>query len=300
VPKGWSAETQKPLGEGLPTAKLKNDTDVLLITLISPNETSLKSQDQMDQFLREQAKPFEQASVEGKTTVLHESSSHLLCSYANYTDKALVGKPVIPENWKYTTMGFAKLGTSLVHFTYFTNEGKNLANGTGVSVIKTLRLTSSAKEAQASSFFCELREHQVNITVPEIPAMTLAEHPLRKSIPYLKYMGSEGPYNASIITPTIDRGMSSLEFADARVKQRNGDVLGKFLFDSYLWRNKHTWINEATGLRMKEVVGISETMSNEITTFEAIRSTNPAGNLPEFQVRNRVCTHCLFQQRAAD
>ncbi len=218
VPKGWAVvPPERALGP-LPTIKFQHGADVLLLTLIAHNAASFTSQEQLDRFLVAQVRPIAEGSVEGKTTVQHLKSSHLLCSYATHTDKSLVGKPVVKDSWMYATTGFVKVGTSLLHFTHFTNERKSVDNGLGLNVIRTLR-AAAVEHAQGASFSCELKELQVSVSVPEIPAVALAEHPLRELRPHLRYAGSEGPYNVSVLAPTIDRGMSSLEFADARVKQ---------------------------------------------------------------------------------
>ena len=218
-PDGWSTDTKMSAEDPLPTVTLRHGTDALAMTLISQEAESLETQEQLDQFLKQQARPIEQGSVEGRTTAQHLGSvPGLLCSYASHTDKALVNRPATPDNWKYTTMGFARAGNSLLHFTYFTNDRRNLTNGKPLAIIKTLRLQSVAS-TKATFFSLDLPENGVRISVPEIPQIVMQPHPLRKSHPHLRHQGSELSYNLSIITPTIDQGMTAAEFADARVKQ---------------------------------------------------------------------------------
>jgi len=218
LPPGWSVKSGQMLNASLPSVTLKDDHDALAITLLVRDAPMLQSQEQLDQFLKRGAKQLEEGSVEGKTTILHLTSPYLLCSYANHTDKKLINKLTQPDNWKYTTLGFIKINSSLLYFTYFTNSQEKWKKGVGLDIIKTFRSGSEEKPI-ASSFSYDLKEHKVTISVPEMPQMKLVDHPLQKSQPHLRYMGSSAPYNVSILTPTIDNGMSALEFADSRMKQ---------------------------------------------------------------------------------
>jgi hypothetical protein len=218
LPAGWSVKSEQMLNGSLPSVTLKNDHDALAITMLATDAPMLQSQEQLDQFLKRGARQLEEGSVEGKTTILHLASPHLMCSYANHTDKKLVNTPIPPDNWKYTTLGFVKINSSLLYFTYFTNSQEKWEKGEGLDIIKTFR-SGSAETAITGSFSYALKDHKVTISVPEIPQIKLADHPLQKSQPHLRYTGSSAPYHVSVLTPTIDKGMSSLEFADFRIKQ---------------------------------------------------------------------------------
>jgi hypothetical protein len=217
LPAGWSVKSDLMNGS-LPSVLLKDDHDALAITMLAKDVPMLQSHEQLDHFLKMSAGPIEEGSVEGKTTILHLTSPHLLCSYANHTDKKLVNRPIQPDNWKYTTLGFIKINSSLLHFTYFTNSQEKWKKGSGLDIIKTFRPGSEEKSI-TGSFSYALKDHKVTISVPEIPQIKLADHPLQKSQPHLRYMGSSAPYSVSILTPTIDKGMSAHEFAGSRIKQ---------------------------------------------------------------------------------
>lgn len=62
-----------------------------------------------------------------------------------------------------------------------------------------------------------LKDPRVRITIPELPDINMEKHPLSDSKPHLRLMGSLDGYTASIITPTADTGMTSLECASSRI-----------------------------------------------------------------------------------
>lgn len=56
------------------------------------------------------------------------------------------------------------------------------------------------------------------VTIPGIPIISMGPHPMRGTHPHLRYMGSQGPYTVSIITPGAERGMTALQCAGATVR----------------------------------------------------------------------------------
>jgi hypothetical protein len=72
--------------------------------------------------------------------------------------------------------------------------------------------------ARADEFAFEVTAPHFKITIPDFPALRMDPHPMQGSHPHLRYMGSEGPYSLSIITPTSAPGMTALECASATVR----------------------------------------------------------------------------------
>jgi len=70
----------------------------------------------------------------------------------------------------------------------------------------------------AADFAFEVDGPKFRVTLPGIPPMKMATHPLNASQPHLRYLGSDGPYTVSVITPTAAAGMSALECASATVR----------------------------------------------------------------------------------
>lgn len=68
----------------------------------------------------------------------------------------------------------------------------------------------------AEGFDFEMDNPHVRITIPGLPEIKMGPHPLQGQKPYLCYMGYDGHYVMSIMVPTVDKGMTSKEFASSR------------------------------------------------------------------------------------
>ncbi len=53
------------------------------------------------------------------------------------------------------------------------------------------------------------------ISIPALPQMKMEAHPLQGAQPHLRFLGSDGPYTISILTPTGDAGMTPLDCANS-------------------------------------------------------------------------------------
>jgi TPR repeat protein len=74
------------------------------------------------------------------------------------------------------------------------------------------------QENTSDHFVFELADPKFSVTIPHIPAIKMAVHPGHDSKPHLRYLGSQGPYTVSILTPTADAGMTARECAQSEFK----------------------------------------------------------------------------------
>ncbi|MBI2336496.1 MAG: hypothetical protein HYU97_07020 [Deltaproteobacteria bacterium] len=102
---------------------------------------------------------------------------------------------------------------------------KNLKNLI-LRVLFVLLLMADSSSVFAESFSFEITNPKVKISIPELPKIVMKPHLLSKTRPHLRYQGSSGSYDLSIITPTADTGMTPLECAQSTihdiVKRRYG------------------------------------------------------------------------------
>jgi len=87
-----------------------------------------------------------------------------------------------------------------------------------IVAVGTALAVASSPGASADEFVFEVEAPHFKITIPNFPPLHMEPHPLQVSHPHLRYMGSDGPYSLSIITPTSAPGMSALECASATVR----------------------------------------------------------------------------------
>ena len=91
--------------------------------------------------------------------------------------------------------------------------------------VKTALLVAAAgigwaanSAVMAADFSFHVAEPSFTVTLPGIPQMNMAPHPLNASKPHLRYLGSEGAYTVSILTPTADAGMTALQCASSMIR----------------------------------------------------------------------------------
>lgn len=96
--------------------------------------------------------------------------------------------------------------------------------------------------ATPDTFVFEVSNPHFRITVPDLPLVKMKTHPLHKKQPHLQYMGSSGPYNISVITPTADPGMTAM---DCAVSISRSVTTENQLLESQVYRgqaNDHTFV----------------------------------------------------------
>jgi hypothetical protein len=79
-------------------------------------------------------------------------------------------------------------------------------------------LLLAAHAAAAQDFVFEVDAPKFKVTLPGIPPMKLEKHPLNAEQPHLRFLGSEGPYTVSVVTPKAAAGRTPLECASATVR----------------------------------------------------------------------------------
>jgi hypothetical protein len=72
--------------------------------------------------------------------------------------------------------------------------------------------------SRAEDFVFEVAAPKFRVTLPNIPPIKMETHPLNAKQPHLRYLGSQGPYTVSVITPSAAQGMTALECASATVR----------------------------------------------------------------------------------
>jgi len=73
----------------------------------------------------------------------------------------------------------------------------------------------SASLPAADEFTFEVDAPKFRITIPDIPPIPMKPHPMQATHPHLRYLGADGAYSVSVITPGAAAGMSALECAAA-------------------------------------------------------------------------------------
>lgn len=63
----------------------------------------------------------------------------------------------------------------------------------------------------------DVRDPAFHVVLPSVPAMPMEAHPLSKTSPHLRLMGSQGPFTVSVLTPTADTGMTPADCASSTV-----------------------------------------------------------------------------------
>jgi hypothetical protein len=79
-------------------------------------------------------------------------------------------------------------------------------------------LLAAGAPVRADDFAFEVDAPRFRVTLPGVPPLKMATHPLHAKQPHLRYLGSQGPYTVSIVTPAAQAGMTPLECASATVR----------------------------------------------------------------------------------
>jgi hypothetical protein len=86
------------------------------------------------------------------------------------------------------------------------------------SLVCALPLLLASFCCQAGDFAFEVAAPKFRVSIPGVPPMKMETHPQHAAQPHLRYLGSQGPYTVSIITPTAAAGMTAIECASATVR----------------------------------------------------------------------------------
>ena len=87
---------------------------------------------------------------------------------------------------------------------------------TVVALAACAALDAAGQAVQGFAF--EVDKPPFRVSIPDLPAMKMGPHPGAATHPHLRYLGSEGDYTISIITPTADPGMSAQDCATFSVR----------------------------------------------------------------------------------
>ena len=74
---------------------------------------------------------------------------------------------------------------------------------------------SSSAAANSETYYYELSEPGVRITLPNLPRIEMEPHPLNEEQPQLRFTGGHERLNVSIVTPNAEPGMTPIECASA-------------------------------------------------------------------------------------
>lgn len=82
----------------------------------------------------------------------------------------------------------------------------------------TVLILFGSVNCRAENFVFEVHSPTFKISLPNMPPMRMDVHPMHASQPHLRFLGSEGPYTVSVITPASAAGMTALECAASTVR----------------------------------------------------------------------------------
>jgi len=77
----------------------------------------------------------------------------------------------------------------------------------------TVLILFGSFNCRADDFVFEVQSPKFKVTLPNVPPMKMEAHPMQASQPHLRFLGSNGPYTVSVITPAAAAGMTALECA---------------------------------------------------------------------------------------
>lgn len=77
----------------------------------------------------------------------------------------------------------------------------------------TVLILFGSFNCRADDFVFEVQSPKFKVTLPNMPPMKMEAHPMQASQPHLRFLGSDGPYSISVITPAAAAGMTALECA---------------------------------------------------------------------------------------
>lgn len=96
--------------------------------------------------------------------------------------------------------------------------------------------------AMNGSFQFSFGKPTVTISIPEVPDIKMGPHPLVRTQPHCRYMGSKMPYTVSILVPTMDAGMTGEEIASAGAKSKIKQLgLGQSQYRVYRGEDEKTF-----------------------------------------------------------
>jgi hypothetical protein len=72
----------------------------------------------------------------------------------------------------------------------------------------------AAPHSSAEEFVFAVTAPGFKVTIPNLPPLRMSPHPMQATHPHLRFMGAQGAYTISVITPRA-AGMSALECASA-------------------------------------------------------------------------------------
>lgn len=78
-----------------------------------------------------------------------------------------------------------------------------------------LVLALAAAPAAAEEFVFAVAEPAFKVTIPNLPPLEMAPHPMHATHPHLRFLGAKGAYTIAVIAPRAAAGMSARECASA-------------------------------------------------------------------------------------
>lgn len=114
--------------------------------------------------------------------------------------------------------------------------------------LATVLILFGSLDCRADGFEFSVDSPRFRVSLPSVPAMKMEEHPLHATQPHIRYLGSEGPYTVSVITPVAAAGMTPLECASATVRSmavRQGVPKGVKMYKTRVNENTYLAIYSA-------------------------------------------------------
>jgi len=89
-------------------------------------------------------------------------------------------------------------------------------------IIGTALILGASLPCRAAGFEFEVAAPKFRVSIPGIPQIVMAVHPMNAAQPHFRYQGSEAPFTVSVFTPAAASGMTPRECASATLRSMTG------------------------------------------------------------------------------
>lgn len=140
MPDGWQHKVFTPKSDFPPTIMIDTNGLKLKITIIWEAEgaKSIKTPEELSKFAEMVYQKYAPTSVEGKVIPKAIKTAKSFGSYASFTDKKLVGKPIDPNDFKCMTLGFIRTGDLTAGITLLSNDLTSAEYQKAINIIKSI------------------------------------------------------------------------------------------------------------------------------------------------------------------
>ncbi len=217
LPSDWEVNISQSNKLRRPTLKAKprNGTELTLLMTPIPLKESLSAEDkkeflkQISSEIRAKYHSYESTKELDSTPIQQEMTGSIGHLYT-FADENLKNMETLPKGESiYLNTGTIIIENILVTTTILTND---ISTDNFKKALAAVHFITTGV-AKQGTFKVRLENPDVEIEIPELPAIKLEQHPMSAAKPHLRLLGNLDPYNISVITPTADEGMTAAECA---------------------------------------------------------------------------------------